>query len=65
MRIVYLALFALPTIAACSLTFGVSLVVVLDHCGVDRQITDPVAWGCVGAAFVAGVDLLCEVVRRS
>jgi len=65
MRIVYLTLFALPTIAVCSLTFGVSLVVVLDHCGVDRQITDPVAWVSVGAAFVIGVDMLREVASRS
>lgn len=65
MRIVCLALFALPTIAVFSLTFGVSLVVVLDHCGVYRQVTDPVSWGCVGAAFVVGVDMLCEAVRRS
>ncbi len=65
MRYVYLALFTLPTIAICSLAFGACLIVVLDHCGVDRQVADPVAWGCVGAAFVVGVDMLCEAVRRS
>jgi hypothetical protein len=64
MRYVYLALFTLPTIVLCSLAFGASLIVVLDHCGVDRQVADPVAWGCVGASFVAGVDLLREAVRK-
>ena len=64
MRCLYLLLFAIPTIAACSMAFGASLVVVLDHCGVDRQVADPVSWGCVGAAFVAGVDLLREAARK-
>lgn len=64
MRYVYLALFTLPTIALCSLVFGASLIVVMDHCGVDRQVADPVAWVAVGASFVAGVDLLREAVRR-
>lgn len=64
MRYLYLALFTIPTIALCSLVFGACVVVVLDHCGVDRQVADPVSWVCVGASFVAGVDLLREVVRK-